>query len=121
MIRPPPSSPLFPYPPLSRSAPRAPLGPVPPPVKAQQGYYVLKVLERVPPSPGALAGERDTLTKEGLAQKQGQAWESWINAARANAKGEGHYKPTARRGGGKGEAQSVPPAPATPGGARKRP
>src|SRR5438105_1618090 len=77
---------------------RAPLGSVTPPVKAQQGYYVLKVLERVPPSPGALAGERDTLTKEVLAQKQGQAWESWINAARANAKVEVHYKPTARRG-----------------------
>jgi len=77
---------------------RAPLGSVTPPVKAQQGYYVLKVLERVPPSPGALAGERDALTKEVLAQKQGQAWESWINAARANAKVEVHYKPTARRG-----------------------
>jgi hypothetical protein len=59
---------------------------------------VLKVLERVPPAPGALASERDTLTKEVLAQKQGQAWESWVNAARANATIEVHYKPTPRRG-----------------------
>jgi len=77
---------------------QAPLGSVTAPVKTQQGYYVLKVLERVPPAPGALASERDTLTKEVLAQKQGQAWESWVNAARANAAIEVHYKPTPRRG-----------------------
>jgi peptidyl-prolyl cis-trans isomerase D len=77
---------------------QAPLGSVTAPVKTPQGSYVLKVLERVPPTPGALASERDTLTKEVLAQKQGQAWESWVNAARANATIEVHYKPTPRRG-----------------------
>jgi peptidyl-prolyl cis-trans isomerase D len=77
---------------------QAPLGSVTAPVKTPQGSYVLKVLERVPPAPGALASERDTLTKEVLAQKQGQAWESWVNAARANATIEVHYKPTPRRG-----------------------
>jgi peptidyl-prolyl cis-trans isomerase D len=77
---------------------QAPLGSVTAPVKTSQGSYVLKVLERVPPAPGALASERDTLTKEVLAQKQGQAWESWVNAARANATIEVHYKPTPRRG-----------------------
>jgi peptidyl-prolyl cis-trans isomerase D len=77
---------------------QAPLGSVTAPVKTQQGYYVLRVLERVPPDLGALAGEREKITKEVLAQKQGQAWESWVNAARANARVEVHYKPTSRRG-----------------------
>jgi len=77
---------------------RAPLGAVTEPVKAQQGYYVLRVLERVAPDPGALAKERDAITREVLAQKQNQAWESWLNAARANAKIEVHFNPTARRG-----------------------
>src|SRR5436309_3505249 len=35
------------------AARRAPLGAVTEPVKAQQGYYVLRVLERVAPDPGA--------------------------------------------------------------------
>jgi len=77
---------------------QAPLGFVTAPVGTQQGYYVLKVLERVPPDLGALAAERDKVTKEVLTQKQGQAWESWVNAARVNAKVEVHYKPTSRRG-----------------------
>src|SRR5213083_1762048 len=77
---------------------RAPLDAVTEPVKAPQGYYVLRVLERVAPDPGALAGERATVTKEVLAQKQSQAWESWLNAARVNAKVEVHFNPTSRRG-----------------------
>ena len=77
---------------------QAPLGFVTAPVGTQQGYYVLKVLERVPPDLGALAAERDKVTKEVLTQKQGQAWESWVNAARVNAKVEVHYTPTSRRG-----------------------
>jgi peptidyl-prolyl cis-trans isomerase D len=77
---------------------RAPRGAVTEPVKTQQGYYVLRVLERVAPDPGGLASERDTITKEVLAQKQSQAWESWLNAARANAKIEVHWNPTSRRG-----------------------
>src|SRR3989475_4294852 len=77
---------------------QAPLGFVTAPVGTQQGYYVLKVLERVPPNLGALAAERDNVTQEVLTQKRGQAWESWVNASRVNAKVEGHYTPTSRRG-----------------------
>jgi peptidyl-prolyl cis-trans isomerase D len=58
------------------------------PVKTQQGYYVLKVLERVPPDLGGLGAERDKLLGEVLAQKQSLAWESWVSAARAGAKVE---------------------------------
>jgi hypothetical protein len=47
---------------------------------------VLKVLERVPADMGALAGERDTLSREVLTQKQNQAWESWVNEAQTKAK-----------------------------------
>jgi peptidyl-prolyl cis-trans isomerase D len=65
---------------------RTPVGGVTDPVKAQQGYYVLKVLERVPPDPKGLAAERDQLARSVLAQKQSQAWESWLRTARAGAK-----------------------------------
>src|SRR5437899_3464862 len=77
---------------------QAPLGFVTAPVGTQQGYYVLRMLERVPPNLGALAAERDKVTQEVLTQKRGQAWESWVNAARVNAKVEVHYTPTSRRG-----------------------
>lgn len=58
------------------------------PVRTPQGYYVVKVLERVPPDPATLVGERDKLSREVLGQKQSQAWESWVSAARTNAKVE---------------------------------
>ena len=74
-----------------------PAGQLSDPVKAQQGYYVVKVLERVPPDMGGLATERDKIQKEVLVQKQSLAWESWINGARANAKIETHL-PAPRRG-----------------------
>ena len=77
---------------------QAPLGSVTAPVVTPQGYYVLRVLERVPPNLGALEAERDKITKEVLTQKQGQSWESWVHAARANANVEVHYKPASRRG-----------------------
>ena len=67
------------------------------PVKAPQGVYVVKVLERVPPDMGGLAAERDKIHKEVLVQKQSLAWESWINGARANSKVETHL-PASRRG-----------------------
>ena len=76
---------------------QTPAGQLSAPVKAQQGYYVVKVLERVPPDPAGLAAERDKILKEVLAQKQSLAWESWLSGARANAKIETHL-PTARRG-----------------------
>ena len=76
---------------------QTPVGQMSAPVKAPQGYYVVKVLERVPPDPAGLAAERDKILKEVLAQKQSLAWESWLSGARANAKIETHL-PASRRG-----------------------
>jgi peptidyl-prolyl cis-trans isomerase D len=67
---------------------QTPAGEVTAPVKSPQGYYVLKVLERAAPNMAELPAERDRLSKEVLAQKQSQAWEAWVNGARANAKVE---------------------------------
>ena len=67
---------------------QTPAGGVTAPVKTPQGYYVLKVLERAAPDPGALAPEREALLREVLAQKQSLAWEAWIAGARAAAKVE---------------------------------
>jgi peptidyl-prolyl cis-trans isomerase D len=69
---------------------QTPVGQLSAPIKAQQGYYVVKVLERVPPDPGGLAAEREKLLREVLTQKQSLAWESWLSGARANAKIETH-------------------------------
>jgi len=63
-------------------------GEVTAPVKSPQGYYVLKVLERAAPNMSELAGDRERLSREVLAQKQSQAWEAWVSGARANAKVE---------------------------------
>ena len=76
---------------------QTPAGQLSAPIKAQQGYYVVKVLERVPPDMGGLAAEREKIQKEVLVQKQSLAWESWINGARANSKIETHL-PASRRG-----------------------
>jgi len=65
---------------------QSPAGAVTAPVKSPQGYYVLKVLERVAPNMTELAAERDKLSREVLAQKQSQAWEAWVTEARAGAK-----------------------------------
>jgi peptidyl-prolyl cis-trans isomerase D len=67
---------------------QAPAGTLTEPVKSPQGYYLLKVLERVPPDMSALAGERERLERELVARKQGQAWEAWLGSARAKAKVE---------------------------------
>jgi peptidyl-prolyl cis-trans isomerase D len=67
---------------------QTPAGQVTAPVKTPQGYYVLKVLERAAPNMSELAADRDRLSKEVLSQKQSQAWEAWVNGARANAKVE---------------------------------
>src|SRR5262245_38699822 len=75
---------------------QTPAGQLSAPVKAQQGYYVVKVLERVAPDMGGLAAERDKLLKEVLVQKQSLAWESWLNGARANARIETHLPPSRR-------------------------
>jgi peptidyl-prolyl cis-trans isomerase D len=65
---------------------QVPSGATTSPVRTPQGYYVLKVLERVPPDPKDLAADRDKLSKEVLAKKQSQAWQDWLGAARAPAK-----------------------------------
>jgi parvulin-like peptidyl-prolyl isomerase len=65
---------------------QTPIGSLSEPVKTPQGYYVLRVLERVPPGLEPLAGERDKIAAELLARKQGQAWEAWVGAARTGAK-----------------------------------
>jgi peptidyl-prolyl cis-trans isomerase D len=75
---------------------QTPAGQLSAPIKAQQGYYVVKVLERIPPDMSGLAAERDKIQKEVLVQKQSLAWESWINGARANSKIETHLP--SRRG-----------------------
>jgi peptidyl-prolyl cis-trans isomerase D len=65
---------------------QTPEGGVTEPVKTQQGYYVLKVLSRIAPDPSALGAEQEKLSRDVLAQKQSQAWEAWVGAARAGAK-----------------------------------
>jgi peptidyl-prolyl cis-trans isomerase D len=75
---------------------QTPAGQLSAPVKAQQGYYVVKVLERVPPDMSGLGAERDKLLKEMLVQKQSLAWESWLSGTRANAKIETHLPPSRR-------------------------
>jgi peptidyl-prolyl cis-trans isomerase D len=54
------------------------------PVKTPQGFYVMKVTERTPADMADLAKERDKVSRDLLMQKQNQAWESWITAARTN-------------------------------------
>jgi peptidyl-prolyl cis-trans isomerase D len=63
-------------------------GAVAAPVKSPQGYYVVKVLERVPANMGELVSERERLSREVLTQKQSQVWEAWVSQARAGAKVE---------------------------------
>ena len=65
---------------------RTPTGGLTDPVKTPQGVYVLKVLERAPAKPGDFEAERERLSREVVAQKQSQAWEAWLAAARAGAK-----------------------------------
>ncbi len=78
---------------------QTPVGAVTAPVKTPQGYYVMKVLERTPPDPSAFAAEKDKVTRELLAQKQSQAWQSWVDRARAGAKVDVAPKPPASRRG----------------------
>lgn len=63
-----------------------PVGALTEPIKAAQGYYVLKVLERKPADMAGLASEREKIEREVLARRQSQAWESWVAAAREGAK-----------------------------------
>ncbi len=65
---------------------KTPVGALTEPVKAPQGYYVMKVLQRVPPNLSTIGAERDKIAGELLARKQSQAWEAWMSGARAKAK-----------------------------------
>lgn len=65
---------------------KTPRGALTEPVPTPQGYYVLKVQERVLPDLSALGAEREKIAGEVLARKQGQAWEAWMSGARAKAK-----------------------------------
>jgi peptidyl-prolyl cis-trans isomerase D len=68
------------------AAMQTPVNGVTDPVRAPQGYYVLKVQARVPADMSALPAEREKLSREVLTQKQNQAWESWVSEARSRAK-----------------------------------
>jgi peptidyl-prolyl cis-trans isomerase D len=75
-----------------------PAGGVTAPVKTPQGYYVLEVLERVPPDTAGLAAEREKIERELVARKQSQVWDAWVAGARAKAKIDVSSKFQARRG-----------------------
>jgi peptidyl-prolyl cis-trans isomerase D len=75
---------------------QTPAGQTSPPVKTPVGYYVVKVVERAPAGPVDPA-EKDKLRRELTGQKQSQAWERWVLAARGDAKIEVVGQP-ARRG-----------------------
>jgi peptidyl-prolyl cis-trans isomerase D len=75
------------------------VGVVTEPVKTPQGYYVMKVLERTAPDPAGFAADREKVAKEVLAQKQSQAWQAWVDGARAGAKIDVTSKPPAPRRG----------------------
>lgn len=77
---------------------KTPVGGLSEPIKTTPGYYVLKVLERVPPDPGGLVTEREKIAGELLARKQGQAWEAWLTGARSKAKIEISSQLPRRRG-----------------------
>jgi peptidyl-prolyl cis-trans isomerase D len=76
---------------------QTPAGATSEPVKTQQGYYVMKVLERTPPDAGGFAAEKERVTREVLTQRQSQAWQAWVEAARAGAKIDAVAKPPAPR------------------------
>jgi peptidyl-prolyl cis-trans isomerase D len=77
---------------------QAQVGAITEPVKSQQGYYVLKVLERVPPDMSGLPAERERVERDLLARKQTQAWQAWLGAARARAKVDVSTQLPSRRG-----------------------
>jgi len=59
----------------------------------------MKVLERTPAEPGGFAADKERVTREVLSQKQSQAWQAWIEAARTGAKIDVAPKPPAPRRG----------------------
>lgn len=79
---------------------QTPVGATTEPVKTPQGFYVMKVLERTPPDPGGFAADKEKVSREVLAQKQSQAWQAWVEGARAGAKVDVAPKPPAPRRAG---------------------
>lgn len=67
---------------------KTPAGATTEPVKTQQGFYVMKVLDRTPADPSGFSADKERVTREVLSQKQSQAWQAWVDAARAGAKVE---------------------------------
>ena len=76
---------------------QTPAGGTTAPIKTPQGYYVAKVLERAPAGPVDPA-EREKLQRELTTQKQSQAWERWVLAARGESKIEMLGQPRPGRG-----------------------
>ena len=76
---------------------QTPAGSITEPVKTPQGYYVMKVLDRTPADPSGFAADKEKVAKEVLSQKQSQAWQAWVDAARAGSKVETAPKPPAPR------------------------
>ncbi len=76
---------------------QTPAGGTTAPIKTPQGYYVAKVLERAPAGP-VDATEREKLQRELTTQKQSQAWERWVLAARGESKIEMLGQPRPGRG-----------------------
>jgi peptidyl-prolyl cis-trans isomerase D len=64
---------------------QTPSGQTSAPIRTPQGDYVVKALERTAAGPVDPA-EKSKLQSELLAQKQGQVWERWVTAARAQAR-----------------------------------
>ncbi len=65
---------------------QTPVGATSGPVKTPQGYYVMKVIERTPADASGYAAEKEKVAKDLRTQKQSQAWQSWMEGARAGAK-----------------------------------
>ena len=64
---------------------KTPVGGVTEPVRTEQGFWVVKVLERGAPTAAGAAADRDKIAAELLAKKQGQAWDAWVRAVRGRA------------------------------------
>ena len=65
---------------------QTPVGQVAEPVRADEGVYVVKTLERAAAAPDGLEKERADLEKQVLEQKRALAWDNWIRGRLADSK-----------------------------------
>jgi peptidyl-prolyl cis-trans isomerase D len=65
-----------------------PEGGVTGPLASPRGFYVAKVVSRERPDPNGFQAARADVERRLLAQKQAQAWQAWVGAARAAARVE---------------------------------